>query len=61
MMRFSVPYLSEETFLTVSADWDVKTGRTNIVGVEYNPLETSITATVQEVPHVARNERYRYL
>lgn len=60
-MRFSVPYLSEETFLTVSADWDVKTGRTNIVGVEYNPLETSITATVQEVPHVARNERYRYL
>lgn len=61
MMRFSVPYLSEETFLTVSADWDVKTGRTNIVGVEYNPLETSITATIQEVPHVARNERYRYL
>lgn len=60
-MRFSVPYLSEETFLTVSADWDVKTGRTNIVGVEYNPLETSITATIQEVPHVARNERYRYL
>jgi hypothetical protein len=45
----------------VSADWDVKTGRTNIVGVEYNPLETSIRATVQEVPHVARNERYRYL
>ena len=61
MMRFRVPYLSEETFLTVSADWDVKTGRTNIVGVEYNPLETSIRPTVQEVPHVARNERYRYL
>ena len=61
MMRFRVPYLSEDIFLTVSADWDVKTGRTNIVGVEYNPLETSITATVQEVPHVARNERYRYL
>lgn len=61
MMRFSVPHISGETFLTVSADWDVKTGRTNIVGVEYNPLETSITATVQEVPHVARNERYRYL
>lgn len=60
-MRFSVPYLSEETFLTVSADWDVKTGRTNIVGVEYNPLETAITATIQEIPHVARNERYRYL